>query len=263
MKHILKDLLFIVFLLAITSSASQALNVETSNNILAELDALFDGREDIGKVQQIVTNCERLMAGNSRDYELLWRCSRAYFHLGREALSKDKKLAFYNRAVEMGKRAVEVKNDRPEGHFWLGISIAAVGETSGILKSLGSVKDVKREMEQVVAIDDSYEEGGAYRILGRLDHKVPWLFGGRKSRSHEYYQNAMAIAPDNTYTHLFLAELLVDEDKTEEARKELEFILSVNNNPKWAYDIKVNKAKARRLLKEINPEKQVEEYMGE
>ncbi|MFQ5862441.1 MAG: tetratricopeptide repeat protein [Candidatus Brocadiales bacterium] len=262
MKSILKKLL-IAFLLAVSLSAPQGLKAETPHSTLAELDALYDGREDINLVQQIVTNCERLLAGNSRDYELLWRCSRAYFHLGREAQSKEEKLKFYNEAVEIGKRAVEIKNDRPEGHFWLGISIGAVGETSGILKSLGSAKGVKKEMKQVIAVDDSYEEGGAYRIMGRIDHKVPWLFGGRKSRSHEYYQKALAIAPDNTYTHLFLAELLIDEGKTEEARKELEFVLGVSNNPKWAYDIRVNQAKARRLLEEIKQEELPEEDMDE
>lgn len=250
MEHILKNLL-IASLLVAPFLTPQGLKAEIPQNTLAELDALFNGREDISKVQQIVINCERLMAGNSRDYELLWRCSRAYFHQGREALSKDEKLQSYNKAVEMGRRAVEIKNDRPEGHFWLGISIAAVGETSGILKSLGSVKDVKREMEQVVDTDDTYEEGGAYRIMGRIDHKVPWIFGGRKSRSREYYQKALTIAPDNTYTHLFLAELLIDENEIKQARKELEFVLGVSNNPKWAYDIKVNQAKARRLLEEI------------
>ena len=252
MELVFKNL-FIVFLVtAVSLFASNGVEAETPQNTLNELDALYDGREDLTKVQQIVANCERLMAGSPGDYELLWRCSRAYFHLGREASSEEKKLELYNKAVEIGKKAVEADNHRPEGHFWLGISIAAVGETSGILKSLGSVKDVKEEMGRVIAINDTYEEGGAYRIMGRIDHKVPWLFGGRKSRGHDYYQKALAIAPSNTYTHLFLAELLLDEDKTEDAHKELMLIMGVSNNPKWAYDIKVNQAEARKLLEEID-----------
>lgn len=255
--------IFIILLLIAPFFIWDELLAKTPDDILTELDAMFAEREDIDKVRQIVTNCERLLVGDSRDYELLWRCSRAYFHLGREAKTKDKRLELYRKAVEMGKRAVEVQNDRPEGHFWLGISIAAVGETSGILKSLRSVKDVKREMQQVIAIDDSYEEGGAYRILGRIDHKVPWLFGGRKSRSHKYYEKALSIAPDNTYTHLFLAELLIDEGKLDEARRELEFVLNAGNRPAWAYDIRVNKEKAQKLLEEIELKELAEEYEDE
>lgn len=261
MRRIFKNL-FIAFLItAVPLFVTGSVGAETPQGTLNELDALYGGREDPNKVRQIVTNCERLMAANPDDYELLWRCSRAYFHLGREAPSEEGKLQFYNKAVEMGRRAVEANNHRPEGHFWLGISIAAVGETSGILKSLGSVKDVKEEMKQVITIDDTYEEGGAYRIMGRIDHKVPWLFGGRKSRSYDYYQKALAIAPDNTYTHLFLAELLLDEGKTEDARKELMFIMDVKNNPRWAYDIKVNQAEAQELLEEIEREKLAKKYL--
>ncbi len=257
--------LSIVFLVAIIPAlVPESTVAETSRDTLAELDVLYDGREDIKKVQRIVTNCERLRAADPDNYELLWRCSRAYFHLAREAQADEEKLRLYNKAVETGLlAAVKADGSRPEGHFWLGISIAAQGKTSGILKSLSSVGDVKREMEQVIAIDDSYEEGGAYRILGKTDHKVPWIFGGRKSRSHKYYQKALEIAPDNTYTHLFLAELLIDEGKTDEAREQLEFVLGVKNDPKWAYDIKVNQAEARRLLEELKQDELSKEYMNE
>ncbi|MEE9201189.1 MAG: TRAP transporter TatT component family protein [Candidatus Brocadiales bacterium] len=237
------------------------LKAETPKSTLAELDALYDGRSDTDMVRQITTNCDRLLADDPGDYELLWRCSRAYFHLGREASTKKERLEFYNKAVDAGKSAVKANNDRPEGHFWLGISIAAVGETSGILKSLGSVGDIKEQMERVIAIDATYEEGGAYRIMGRIDHKVPWIFGGRKARSHEYYQKALAVAPDNTYTRLFLAELLLDEDKNDDARKELRFIIDTGNRPEWAYDIKVNKEKAHKLLEEIDQEELSEKYL--
>lgn len=230
---------------------------------LAELDRLYDQRLDIKPVQELVEKCQALLSKNPKDYELLWRLSRAYFHLGREAQNRDDKLTYYKKAVEVGRQAVEANNDRVEGHFWLGISIAAAGETTGIMKSLTSVGDVRKEMEKVVALDDRYEEGGGYRIQGRLDHKVPRLFGGSKTRSYEHYQKALLVAPENTYTHLFLAELLIEEDRLEEATRELKTILNAKNDPKWAYDVKVNKAEARKLMEECEKEKAVKGFKGE
>ncbi|MFN3466271.1 MAG: TRAP transporter TatT component family protein, partial [Candidatus Brocadiales bacterium] len=239
------------------------LKAQGSGESLAELDRLYDQRLDIKPVQQLVEKCQALLSKNPNDYELLWRLSRAYFHLGREAQARDDKLTYYKKAVEVGRQAVEARDDRVEGHFWLGISIAAVGETTGIMKSLTSVGDVRREMEKVIALDDRYEDGGGYRIQGRLDHKVPRLFGGNKTRSHEYYQKALLIAPANTYTHLFLAELLIEEDRLDEATTELKTILSTKNDPKWAYDVKVNKVEARKLLEECEKERAVKKFQGE
>ncbi len=232
---------------------------------LTELDNLYDQRLEIKRVQELAERCQALLSRNPGDYELLWRLSRAYFHLGREGATREEKLAHYKKAVEVGQQAVAAnppQADRVEGHFWLGISIAAVGETTGIMKSLTSVGDVRREMERVVALDDHYEDGGGYRILGRLDHKVPRLFGGNRARSHEYYQKALLVAPSNTYTHLFLAELLIEEDRLDEAVAELKTILNAKNDPRWAYDIKVNKAEARKLLEECEKEKAVKSFEG-
>jgi tetratricopeptide (TPR) repeat protein len=222
---------------------------------IAELDRLYDHRLDVKAVQGLVEKGQLLLSKHPKDYEVLWRLSRAYFHLGREAETREDKLTCYKKAVEIGQQAVEANGHQVEGHFWLGISLAAVGETTGIMKSLTSVGDIKKEMEQVVALNASYEDGGGYRILGRVDQKVPWLFGGNKTRSLEYYQKALAVSPENTYTHLFLAELLMEEGKLEEAMRELKVILEAKNDPRWAYDIKVNKAEARKLLEEVEREK--------
>ncbi len=236
---------------------------QVSAESLVELDDLYSQRLDINRIQELAGKCEVLLAKNPDNYELLWRLSRACFHLGREGNTREDKLLYYKKAVEVGHQAVSANNNRVEGHFWLGISIAAVGETTGILKSLTSVRDVRREMEQVVVIDDRYEDGGGYRILGRLNHKVPKLFGGSKTRSHEYYKKALAVAPENTYTHLFLAELLIDEGQLEEAIRELKVILNSKNDPQWVYDIKVNQAEAKKLLEECEKESALRNYEKE
>ncbi len=238
------------------------LEAKSSPECLAELDRLYDQRLDIKCVQELADKCQTLLSSspNADDYELLWRLSRAYFHLGREAKTNEDKLMYYKKAVEAGQQAVKANNDRVEGHFWLGISTAAVGETTGMMKSLTSVGDVRREMERVVTLDDHYQDGGGYRILGRLGQKVPRLFGGNKDRSKEYYKKALTVAPENTYTHLFLAELLMDEGRLEEANGELKIILNTKNDPKWAYDIKVNKIEARKLLEECEKEKAIKNF---
>lgn len=249
----LKGFITMLFLLVLLPGVPCSLKAQSSQESLAELDRLYDQRLDIKCVQELAEKCQTLLSNPPKadqDYELLWRLSRAYFHLGREGKTHEDKLMYYKKAVAVGRQAVGANNDRVEGHFWLGISIAAVGETTGIMKSLTSVGDVRREMEKVIALDDRYEDGGGYRIQGRLDHKVPRLFGGSKTRSHEYYQKALLVAPENTYTHLFLAELLMEEDQPEEAARELKIVLNTKNNPKWAYDVKVNQAKARELLEE-------------
>jgi hypothetical protein len=82
----------------------------------------------------------------------------------------------------------------------------------------GKIRDLS---ETVVAVDPQLEDGGGYRVLGRLHDQAPkivfitgWV---SRPRSIEMLRRSDAVGPGNPVTWFFLAEALLDHDETKKA----------------------------------------------
>jgi hypothetical protein len=75
----------------------------------------------------------------------------------------------------------------------------------------GRVRDLS---ETVIALDPALEEGGGYRVLGRLHHQaphIPFITGWvSKARGIEYLRQSYARGPANPVTWFFLGDALLD-----------------------------------------------------
>jgi tetratricopeptide (TPR) repeat protein len=118
-----------------------------------------------------------------------------------------------------------------------------------VLKSLFLKKDIIREMNAVVKINETYEGAGAYRVLGRVYFKVPGLFGGSNQKSKMYLEKGKKICPTNTLTLLYLAETYWALDQDQEAIRTLEEIINLTPDERWVPETRVEKLEAVRLLK--------------
>ena len=70
--------------------------------------------------------------------------------------------------------------------------------------------------ETVIALDPALEEGGGYRVLGRLHDQAPhiplitgWV---SKTKAIEYLRKSYALGPTNPVTWFFLGDALLDGD---------------------------------------------------
>jgi len=90
--------------------------------------------------------------------------------------------------------------------------------------------------------------GSADRALGRWYFKVPRLFGGSNARAEEHLRKSLTYAPDSTVSHFFLAEVLLDENRRDEARSELQKVLDAPFDQEWAPEDEDYKQRARTLL---------------
>ena len=100
----------------------------------------------------------------------------------------------------------------------------------------------------MLRLDPAFQEGSADRALGRWYFKVPWLFGGNRRLAETHLRRSLTYNPDSTVSHFFLAELLLDEGRTQEGRAELQKVLAAPLNPEWAPEDREFKEKARRAL---------------
>ncbi len=218
MKRIFLITLFVIFSTALFSQS-----------VYEKADSLFKLRKDPQNSQKAISILEENLKKNPNDYNTLWRLSRLYYFLGYHLEGKVKKniiKSYYEKAMNYGKKAIAVNPEGVEGHFWLGVGYGKYGEVRGVLKSLFLVGPIKDEMKKVIELDEKYDCGGAYRVLGRLYFKLPGIAGGDKKKSLMYLKKSKEICPDNPLTRIYLADTLRKLKRKKEAREELEWVLN-------------------------------------
>jgi hypothetical protein len=108
--------------------------------------------------------------------------------------------------------------------------------------------DIKEELLTVLKLDPGFQQGSADRALGRWYYKVPGLFGGSVKKAEEHLRKALTYNPESTASHFFLAEALIEQDRTADARAELQRVLDAPLDPEWTPEDQEFKARARELL---------------
>ena len=123
--------------------------------------------------------------------------------------------------------AVQLQDDKPEGHFWLGANYGGDAEHS-TLAGLANLEDIRSQMERVIQIDESYEAGSAYLGLGQLYLRAPKVLGGDTQKAIEYFEKGLKVGSDNALLRVNLAEAYHQAKRESDARKQIDFILKMN-----------------------------------
>ena len=155
----------------------------------------------------------------------------------------------YERGIKAATRAVELEPESPEGHFWMAADMGAMAESFGMRAGIRYRGPIKTELETVLRLDPSFQQGSADRALGR------WYFRrsppvrrqqGQGDRTPEALPRVRTrTAPRPTY---FLAETYLDMDRPDEARRELQLVLDAPLHPEWTPEDREFKQKAKELL---------------
>jgi hypothetical protein len=107
-------------------------------------------------------------------------------------------------------------NDAARLYFWSAINWAAWSRDAGLLSAVrrGVANRLHRYVLVTIALEPDYEDGGAFRLLGRLHAELPrvpfissWV---DRDQSVPLVERAYAIAPSNPGNRLLLALTLLD-----------------------------------------------------
>jgi tetratricopeptide (TPR) repeat protein len=217
--------------------------------IISLADALYLKRADLENVRASVRLLQE--AESAGEYEALWRLGRALFFLGQEAQDKEEARSLHAHALPLCKRATQREPARVEGHFWLGVNLALLAQVEKPLNALRHAVSARRSLMRAVRIDAAYHSAGPLRVLARLQHKLPRLFGGRWTRARANFERAVRLRPASTVTRLYFAELLLETGDISRARLELEALLNAPPDPLWAFEQERDRQLARKMLGEL------------
>jgi len=223
--------------------------------ILREAEQHYQQRETPDEIAKAIEAFERAAAADPKSYEVAWKLSKAYWYQGNHS-PKDQKAAWFEKGITAGLKATEINPKGCEGHFWLGINYAMLAENSGKMKALGLIDDVKKEINEAMAINESCVCGGPQRVLGQLYAKIPWFKGGSKSKSIEFLKRSIELCPNDTQSRVFLAEVYVDQGKSALALEQLNLVMKQEPDPAWIPETKENKIIASKMIEQLRKSKQ-------
>ncbi|HEY6328581.1 MAG TPA: TRAP transporter TatT component family protein [Blastocatellia bacterium] len=210
----------------------------------ARLDEIYRRRAASRPSPAIVNKLASLPFADD-SYDVQWRLARAMFILGEQARE------YFGCGIKHGRQAVTLNGSRVEGHFWLGVNQALCAEQDRGPRAAILVIKARTHLRRAVLISESYHGAGPLRVLARLDHKAPRLLGGNRKRSRAYYERALAIAPKNSVTRLYAAELAIDDHDLPKAACLLREIVRLPIDPEWEGENERDKLLARSLLATI------------
>jgi tetratricopeptide (TPR) repeat protein len=218
--------------------------------VITEADTLYAQRTDLVKVRQAIVALRQAQADDSTNYDLAWRLAKYNYYLGSHTPESTEKSKAFHDGVEAGKFAVQLRNDKPEGHFWLGANYGGNAQIS-TLSGLSEIEDIKTEMEAVLKIDEKYQGGSAYMVLGQVYLEAPRILGGDVSKAINYLEKGIKIGPDNDLMRAKLAAAYAEAHRNEDARKQIDTLIATKPSPDYQPEYDEAVAEAKKIQEKI------------
>jgi len=237
--------LAVVLIVVAPASAPAETPVETARGLLKQY------QEDPARIDRARDLLEGAVAkGAGRDVPTLLALARAWFLYGEErAGTEDAKVAAYERARDLAKRATELAPKDPEAHLWYAITLGTWSQAKGLLHSALALRNLRREVDVVLQLDPKNIE--AHIMAGSIARELPLLLGGDRKESEEHFKTAQRLDPRLTGVRIELAQLYVNMGRYAEARRELQAVLSEKaptDRPRWTLK---EAPRARQMLEAI------------
>lgn len=215
--------------------------------LITQADKLYRERADLARTREGILLLGRALAADSGSYDAAWRLARLNYFLGSHTEDERESERAFDKGIEAARRAVKLREDKPEGHFWLGANLGGQAQQSA-LSGLAAIDEIRAEMAKVIRLDEGFQGGSAYMALGQVDLEAPRLFGGDSKRAVEVLEKNLRYGENNVLYRLRLAQAYLAVNRKEDARRELDHILAMKPDPDYLPEYNDAVAQARKLL---------------
>jgi hypothetical protein len=207
----------------------------SANTVEVATDLFSKRGEDVNNAKKAAKIFKEL-ASNEADLlkkgKLLISASESIYYVGTQAEKKKEKMKIHEDGYIVGRDTAkileaisgeEAVTQRSRALYFYGANHGKFGEAKGIFSSLGIWKDfLKPRMLKLTELNDTVEDFGVYRILGRAFMKVP---GESRSQGVKYLEkayNSTLVETDdfltsrNSTSTLYLLAAYKQEEEAEE-----------------------------------------------
>lgn len=249
--------LLVAFLLFATSCnhgprvASVPTDTTSAADNVKNADQLYAQRADLNQLRKGIISLRQALTKDPGNYEAAWKLAKFNYYLATHADDSKERDEAFREGVDAGKTAVQLQNEKPDGHFWLGANYGAAAQHSTI-EGLATVDDIRNEMQTVLRLDEGYQDGSAYMVLGLVYLNAPGIVGGDPKKAVEEFEKGLRFGEPNAFLHLYLAEAYKKVGRNDDARRELNKILTMNPDPNYLPEYKEASHDAQKLLDQID-----------
>ena len=214
-------------------------------------DQLYGQRADLMQLRQGIVSLRQALTKDPGNYEAAWKLSKFNYYLASHTDDSKQRDDAFREGISAGKTAVQLHNEKPDGHFWLGANYGGAAEHSAI-QGLATVSDIRNEMQTVLRLDEGYQNGSAYMVEGLVYLNAPSIVGGDPKKAVDEMEKGLPFGEPNAFLHLHLAEAYKKVGRNDDARKEVKKILTMTPDPNYLPEYKEASAAALKLLDQID-----------
>jgi tetratricopeptide (TPR) repeat protein len=223
-------------------------NTKSIGELMQQADKCYADRENLARVREGLETLRRAHAVDYSNFDVAWRTARLNYTLGDKTTDATEREKAFREGIEAGETAVKAEPGRAEGHFWLGANQGGYAQARGPLYGLSAADGLRKEMETVLKLDEGFQGGSAFMVLGRLDLELPSMLGGDPKRAVQTLERGMKYGDRNSLYRLRLAEAYIRNKRMDDARKELNYIFNMTPHSDFLPEHKEAVTKARELL---------------
>jgi len=223
---------------------------QSPEELIAKADALYAEMQDMEAAEEALALYRDALISTDDKYEAYWKVARMLYYIGDRKENKKDRQNTFAQGVYHAEKAISLGPEKPDGYYWRAVNNGKYGETRGVLKSLSLVKPIKSDINKVIELNRAYEDGGPDRVMGRVYFKLPGFAGGDKDKSLEHLLKSREYGPEDALTRVYLADTYLAQKEVEKARAELDYVMSLPDNPLWTVAIQQSKELAEELLKD-------------
>lgn len=142
--------------------------------------------------------------------------------LALQSINSDNQIIHAKKGLMWSQRCIE-NFPAESGCYYLRALARGLYHEKAPLNYQKGLKQIVADSQKLLQLDPSYENAGAYRILGNVYLKVPSFALSRKSITKDpemaldFARKAFALFPNDTGNQLLLAEALIGNDLPKEA----------------------------------------------
>jgi tetratricopeptide (TPR) repeat protein len=223
---------------------------QTGDSLIDEAIVLYETRHlNADNLMKSAEIFERLLEQEPDNVHALSEYARVYYLLGDAASTKEEKLALYEKGRDLAKRAVKLDDKAVWAHFWYIVNVGRIGQTKGVLNSLASVPEIKKELDRIFELDPRHT--GALDVKAMLYYELPGLLGGNTDKSYEALKQGIAIDSNYSLLYVDMGKVLIKKKEYDEARWYLKKTLEIKAPTYEADFVLDDRSDALELLEEI------------
>ncbi|MCD6586251.1 MAG: hypothetical protein J7K96_10855 [Desulfobacteraceae bacterium] len=202
-------------------------------------------KEGLENSKEALDLCTEVLKKDPNNFKANWMASKACWLYGMYTQElyfddwKDICRLYGKKGMGYAEKAIALNPKRVEGHFWYGMNVGIYSDSISIIIAIieGLKSNVQDSFETAYKIDKYYNHGGPIAALGRFWAILPWPLNDNKLAMkyyREFHKTEFYGLPDTVQFHIYYAELLMENRKTQkEAKLFLEAVPEISKNKFW------------------------------